>query len=89
MDISSLERDCNHLDEWGALFGESLGRILVSVAPSDSVAFAAAMKDCSCSRLGTVEQGDMITVNYGETEVLQASMMELKQAWQGSLGGDA
>jgi len=28
-------------------------------------------------------------VNYGETEVLQASMMELKQAWQGSLGGDA
>ena len=89
VDISSLERDCNHLDEWGALFGESLGRILVSVAPSDSDAFAAAMKDCSCSRLGTVEQGDMITVNYGENDVLQASLMELKQAWQDSLGGDA
>ena len=89
VDISSLERDCNHLDEWGALFGESLGRILVSVASSDSDAFAAAMKGSSCSRLGTVEQGDMITVNYGDIGVLQASMTELKQAWQGSLGGDA
>tara|TARA_B100000929_G_scaffold206655_1_gene164701 strand:- start:563 stop:706 length:144 start_codon:yes stop_codon:yes gene_type:complete len=47
------------------------------------------MEGSSCSRLGTVEQGDMITVNYGENDVLQASMMELKQAWQDSLGGDA
>jgi phosphoribosylformylglycinamidine synthase len=86
-DISSLERDCNHLDEWGALFGESLGRILVSVSPEDSDAFAAAMKGNSCSRLGTVEVGDEITVSYGDTEALQASMSELKKAWQGSLGG--
>jgi phosphoribosylformylglycinamidine synthase len=89
VDISSLSRDCNHLDEWGALFGESLGRILVSVAPGDSDAFAAAMEGNACSRIGAVDQGDMITVNYGETEVLQASMSELKKAWQGSLGGDA
>jgi phosphoribosylformylglycinamidine synthase len=89
MEISSLERDCNHLDEWGALFGESLGRILVSVSPEDSDAFAAAMKENSCTRLGTVEEGDEITVFYGDTEVLQASMTELKKAWQGSLGGDA
>ncbi len=89
VEISSLERDCNHLDEWGALFGESLGRILVSVLPEDSDAFAAAMKENSCIRLGTVEEGDEITVFYGDTEVLQASMTELKKAWQGSLGGDA
>jgi len=89
VDISSLERDCNHLDEWGALFGESLGRILVSVSLEDSDAFAAAMKGNSCSRLGTVEVGDEITVSYGDTEALQASMSELKKAWQGSLGGDA
>ena len=89
VDISSLSRDCNHLDEWGALFGESLGRILVSVAPDDSNAFAAVMEGNACSRIGAVDQGDMITMNYGETEVLQASMSELKKAWQGSLGGDA
>jgi len=39
--------------------------------------------------LGTVEVGDEITVSYGDTEALQASMSELKKAWQGSLGGDA
>ena len=57
--------------------------------PKDSDAFAAAMKGNSCTRLGTVEEGDEITVFYGDTEVLQASMTELKKAWQGSLGGDA
>jgi hypothetical protein len=59
------------------------------VTPQDSDAFAAAMKGNSCSRLGTVEEGDKITVSYGDTEVLQASLSELKKAWQNSLGGDS
>jgi hypothetical protein len=36
-----------------------------------------------------VEDNDKIMVNYGENEVLQASIGDLKKAWQGSLGGDA
>ena len=89
VDISPLESDCNHLDEWGALFGESMGRILVSVAPEHSNSFVAAMEGNSCSRMGSVEGNDEIMVNYGENEVLRASIGGLKQAWQGSLGGDA
>ena len=89
VDISSLEMDCSHLDEWGALFGESMGRILVSVAPEHSDSFVAAMEGNSCSRMGSVEDNDKIMVNYGENEVLQASIGDLKKAWQGSLGGDA
>jgi hypothetical protein len=58
------------------------------VSPKDSDAFAVAMKENSCSRLGTVEEGDEITISYGDTEALQASMSQLKKAWQGSLGGD-
>ena len=89
VDISPLESDCSHLDEWGALFGESMGRILVSVAPEHSNSFVAAMEGNSCSRMGSVEGNDKIMVNYGENEVLQASIGGLKKAWQGSLGGDA
>ena len=89
VDISTLESDCSHLDEWGALFGESMGRILVSVAPEHSDSFFAAMEGNACSRLGSVEDGDTIKVNYSGKEVLRASMRELKQAWKGSLGGDA
>jgi hypothetical protein len=36
-----------------------------------------------------VEEGDKITVSYGDTEVLQASLSKLKKAWQSSLGGDS
>jgi hypothetical protein len=36
-----------------------------------------------------VEESDDITVNYRDTEVLRASMAELKTSWQGALGGDA
>ena len=89
VDISTLESDCSHLDEWGALFGESMGRILVSVAPEHSDSFFAAMEGNACSRLGSVEDGDTIKVNYSGKEVLRASMRELKQSWKGSLGGDA
>ena len=89
VEISPLESDCSHLDEWGALFGESMGRILVSVAPEHSDSFVAAMEGNSCSRMGSVEGNDEIMVNYGENEVLRASIGGLKQAWQGSLGGDA
>ena len=88
-DIAGLESDCSHLDEWGALFGESLGRILVSVAPGVSEDFAKAMEGNSCTLLGVVEESDDITVNYRDTEVLRASMAELKTSWQGALGGDA
>ena len=66
-----------------------MGRILVSVAPEHSNSFVAAMEGNSCCRMGSVEDNDKIMVNYGENEVLQASIGELKKAWQGSLGGDA
>ena len=89
IDIAGLESDCSHLDEWGALFGESLGRILVSIAAEQEEAFLKAMAGNSCTLLGAVEEGDDITINYRETEVLQASMDALRTAWQGTLDGGA
>ena len=89
IDIAGLESDCSHLDEWGALFGESLGRILVSIGANQEEAFLKAMAGNSCTLLGAVGEGDDITINYRETEVLQASMDALRTAWQGTLDGGA
>ena len=89
VDIAGLESDHSHLDEWGALFGESMGRIIVSVSPGDSEGFSKAMGGNSCTLIGTVGEGDDITVRSGETEVLKASMNKLRESWQGALGGGA
>ena len=87
IDISSISFDCSRIDAWGALFGESLGRILVSVKTIDCAAFEAAMKGHACYALGLVEAGDLITFNNGDDAVLSASMADLRVAWKGTLDG--
>ena len=87
IDISSISFDCSRIDAWGALFGESLGRILVSVKTIDCAAFEAAMKGHACYALGLVEAGDIITFNNGDDAVLSASMADLRVAWKGTLDG--
>ena len=87
LDISPLWSDCENLDPWGALFGETLGRILVSVKPEDRGAFEGAMEGISCHYLGEVSEGDMITVTRGAVDLMFASMSELREAWKGTLHG--
>ena len=87
IDISSISFDCSRIDAWGALFGESLGRILVSVKTIDCAAFESAMKGHACYALGRVEAGDRITFNNGDDAVLSASMADLRVAWKGTLDG--
>ena len=87
VDISPLWRDCEHLDPWGALFGESLGRILVSVAPDDREEFESAMRGVSCHYLGTVSAGDDISFAKDGDPVLLASMTSLREHWKGTLHG--
>ena len=69
------------------MFGESLGRILVSVRPTDCSAFERAMHGHACYHVGHVSEGDQITINRGEREILSASMSELRESWKGALGG--
>ena len=87
VDISDIFNDNNSLDKWGALFGESLGRILVSVKVEHSAEFEAAMVNNACFRLGEVVSGDEITISKSGETILQASMSELKQSWQATLDG--
>ena len=87
VDISEVFNDNNSLDKWGALFGESLGRILVSVKDEHSSEFEAVMASNACFRLGEVVSGDEITISKSGETILQASMSELKQSWQATLDG--
>jgi phosphoribosylformylglycinamidine synthase len=87
VDISEIFVESNNLDKWGALFGESLGRILVSVKAEHSAEFEAAMSSNACFRLGEVGAGDEITISKSGETVLQASMSSLKQSWQATLDG--
>nr|AIE91279.1 phosphoribosylformylglycinamidine synthase II (purL) [uncultured marine group II/III euryarchaeote AD1000_114_C07] len=87
VDISEIFNDSNSLDKWGVLFGESLGRILVSVKDEHSSDFEAAMVSNACFRLGEVVSGDEITISKSGETILQANMSALKQSWQATLDG--
>lgn len=87
VDVTPLWGDCDTLDKWGALFGESLGRILVSVRESDRTAFEEAMAGHACHHLGTVSTGGNISFSKGEQTLLTASMGDLRDAWKGALDG--
>ena len=88
VDVAPLWRDCDTLDKWGALFGESLGRILVSVRESDRTAFEETMAGHACHHLGTVSEG-ALSHSPGEQILLTASMGDLRDAWKGALDGGA
>jgi phosphoribosylformylglycinamidine (FGAM) synthase-like enzyme len=87
LDISDIFHADINLNDWGALFGESLGRILVSVKPENSKLFEASMEGHECNYLGKVSSNDEITITNSNSPVLAASMSELRASWKGTLNG--
>lgn len=86
IDISGIS-SCDDLDKWGALFGESLGRILVSVKPINSKQFEQSMFGHKFTQLGVVGNSDEIQISDGDNILLESSMSSLKNSWQGTLNG--
>ena len=87
LDISDMFNADINLDNWGALFGESLGRILVSVKPDSSETFEKYMQGNECNYLGKVIAGDKISITNSNVQILTASMSELKNSWKSTLNG--
>jgi len=87
VDITPMWSDCEHLDVWGALFGESLGRILVSTRSDDRQAFEKYMEGIVCHYIGDVLDGDEISFSKDDQVVLSASMHALRESWKGTLHG--
>jgi phosphoribosylformylglycinamidine synthase len=87
IDISKLFSLTNDLDSWGALFGESLGRILVSVKPEKASRFEELMSGHECNLIGVVNSNDDIIFSNGDEKILSASMSELRNSWKSTLNG--
>jgi phosphoribosylformylglycinamidine synthase subunit PurSL len=87
IDISKLFSLTNDLDYWGALFGESLGRILVSVKPEKASRFEELMNGHECNLIGVVNSNDDIIFSDGDEKILSTSMSELRNSWKGTLNG--
>jgi phosphoribosylformylglycinamidine synthase len=87
IDLSQIFSSDVNLDIWGALFGESLGRILVSINPKNSQEFEESMKGHEYNLLGTVRSDDEIIFKNTNQIVLSASMSGLRNSWKGTLKG--
>ena len=70
------------VDEWGALFGESLGRILVTVKPNNIAEFEAAMSGHSMSNIGTVDSKKTLQFTIGDKTILKANLSKLLESWK-------
>ena len=87
LDLSDIFHADINLNDWGALFGESLGRILVSVKPENSEIFEASMEGHECNYLGKVNSGDNIIISNQGVPILNASMSDLRDSWKNTLNG--
>ncbi len=68
-----------------ALYSESAGRFLISVAPADSERFKSMMAGAPFLRLGQVRADNRFLVHWNEKPLIQAEVMELKATWKKAL----
>ena len=83
INLDSLSNE--NVDEWAILFGESLGRILVSVKPEDAEIFEAAMSGNAIARIGTVDDKKTLQFTMGDNTLLKANLTTLLNSWKGTL----
>jgi len=72
-------------DLWGRLWGESLGRIVVAVAPENDETFRTAMKGHPLTVLGNVNETAVLVVVDGDEELISSPVDALVEAWKGTL----
>jgi phosphoribosylformylglycinamidine synthase II len=68
-----------------ALFSESNGRYVVSVAPDRVAAFEACLHGCAFARVGAVTAAPRLVVRHGNRVVVDADVLGLKAAWKETL----
>jgi phosphoribosylformylglycinamidine synthase len=68
-----------------ALFSESLGRSLVTVAPGNAPRFERALEGHPCERVGVVTEESRLRVRLGGGAIVDLALPELKRRWQATL----
>lgn len=73
------------LDNISALFSESQGRLVVTVPKAHAAAFEAVLQGSPVTRLGHVTPEERFLVHAHNGRKIDASLAELKEAWQAPL----
>lgn len=73
------------LDNISALFSESQGRLVVTVPQDKAAAFEATLQGSPTIRLGQVTNNDRFLIHAHHQRSIDASLAELKEAWQSPL----
>jgi len=69
-----------------ALYSESAGRFLVTVAPDDCQRFETLMAEAPLQRLGRVRADQRYVVQWGDRDLVQTEVGELKATWKQRFG---
>ena len=69
-----------------ALYSESAGRFLVTVAPDDCQRFETLMAGAPLKRLGRVRADQRYVVQWGDRDLVQTEVGELKATWKQRFG---
>ena len=87
VDVSQVLSENDNLNEWGILFGESLGRIVVSVSPQNSPEFEKMVEGHAWYKIGTVTHEKKLVIVDEKRTLLESDIESLKIAWKGTLDG--
>jgi phosphoribosylformylglycinamidine synthase len=85
-----LEVDVSNCADWRelgpetALFSESCGRFVVTVAPADAARFEAQLTGLPCRRVGQVVRAPRLRVQAGDESWLDAELAALRRAFRGA-----
>ena len=84
LDLTQM-RNSSFIDATVALFSESNSRLLVEVSPAHAKEFENVMSGVTWYRLGSVTNGDCITIHCDGTEVVNVPWRDLRDAWRSPL----
>ena len=67
------------------LWGETLGRIVVTVSPDNDVKFLQAMSGSTTTYIGTVDDSDHLNISDGFDSIITMNVSDMVQSWQETL----
>ncbi len=77
-----LDAQLASLPTGAALFSESNGRFVVTVAPNQAIALETCLAGCAFARVGTVTASPQLILKHGGKAVVDAKVLQLKAAWK-------
>ena len=84
----NLEEVKGELRDDFKLYSESQGRILVTIAPENTLAFENIMQGNSFARIGTIKDDERFVVRGSSgKEVVSTTLVNLSQSYKSTFGG--